>query len=263
MGYIYYNQRDYPHTPYPSKANPKATVASSGCGVCTASMAIENVLKIKKAPPEMASYSIENGARTSDGTDERLLLRCLCRDYPRLTMRETATFGELILHLQGGGFAVASTAGDRSGWTGIFSDSPHLFCVAGVQEDGRCEVLDPNYYAGKFNKAGRKGKVEMRGNVALIRQDELKKEIGGRTLYLIGALPEKKKEEEEMLTYEEFKVMMDRYMKEREDAEAPDWAGEELKEAIAAGITDGKRPQAFPTRAESAIMVLRGQKKER
>ena len=37
------------------------------------------------------------------------------------------------------------------------------------------------------------------------------------------------------------------------------WAEKELAEAVARGITDGKRPQAASTRQEVAIMVLRGQ----
>ena len=31
---IYYNQNDYEHIPYPSEANPRATIKCSGCGIC-------------------------------------------------------------------------------------------------------------------------------------------------------------------------------------------------------------------------------------
>jgi len=37
-----------------------------------------------------------------------------------------------------------------------------------------------------------------------------------------------------------------------------EWARAELAQAVAAGITDGTRPQAYATRQEVAIMVLRG-----
>lgn len=258
--YIIYNQNRYAHIPYPSAANKNATVKSGGCGVCAASMALENVLGEKKAPPDMASYSMKNGCRTRDGTDERTLLRCLCRDYPRLKMRETATFGEMILHLQEGGFAVTSTWGNRRGWTGLLSNKPHIFCVAGVRENGKCEVLDPGYYSGKYNTAGRRGKVELDGEVALLRQGDLKTEIGGRVIYLLRAEKETKEEEEEMLTYEEFKVMMDRYLREREAAPADGWAEAELAEAVKKGLSDGKRPQALVTRQEAIVLALRAMK---
>lgn len=40
-------------------------------------------------------------------------------------------------------------------------------------------------------------------------------------------------------------------------AELPpsDWARDQLSAAVAAGITDGKRPRSFATREEVAIMV--------
>ena len=37
------------------------------------------------------------------------------------------------------------------------------------------------------------------------------------------------------------------------------WAEEELAAAVAAGVTDGKRPQSYATRQEVAIMVGRKQ----
>ena len=45
---------------------------------------------------------------------------------------------------------------------------------------------------------------------------------------------------------------------ERAALPAAAWAEEELAAAVAAGITDGKRPQSYATRQEMAIMVGRG-----
>ena len=42
---------------------------------------------------------------------------------------------------------------------------------------------------------------------------------------------------------------------ERDKLPASDWAAEKLKQAKAAGITDGTRPQSFATRQEVALMV--------
>ncbi len=67
----------------------------------------------------------------------------------------------------------------------------------------------------------------------------------------------KNKEGNEMLTYEQWKEYMDRYRKEQAGLPASGWAKEELAAAVAAGITDGKRPHDFVTREEAAVMAVR------
>ena len=46
----------------------------------------------------------------------------------------------------------------------------------------------------------------------------------------------------------------------RDELPASDWAAEKLKQAKAAGITDGTRPRGFATREEVALMVAAGKK---
>ena len=65
------------------------------------------------------------------------------------------------------------------------------------------------------------------------------------------------KEDEDMLTYEQWKEYMDRYRKELASQPAPDWMKYELTAAVAACITDGKRPCDLMIRGEGAIMALR------
>ncbi len=67
-------------------------------------------------------------------------------------------------------------------------------------------------------------------------------------------------EEEETLTQSQFDAMMDSWITSRSGLEASDWAVAELEEAKAAAITDGNRPQAFATRQEVAIMLVRATK---
>ena len=254
----YYNQRDYPTTPYPSSANPRATIKSGGCGVCSASMALETVTGQCKAPPAMATYAISKGARDSGGTNMAVLLRALRADYPVLTMETTTDFTRLLAHLRAGGYAITSTPGDRPGRTGVFSDAAHIFCVVGIRRDGRMEVLDPNYYAGKYNKAGRRGKVEMDGSVSLCTQATLREEISGRTIYLLAQKEEEKEEED--LNRAETEALCRTLIREAlegKDTEPSSWAAEELEKAKALGLTDGQRPQGYARREEVAAMVLR------
>lgn len=66
-----------------------------------------------------------------------------------------------------------------------------------------------------------------------------------------------KGEDDEMLTYEQFKDYMERYRRELGALPASDWAVDELNAAKDAGITDGARPRALVTREEAAIMAAR------
>ena len=57
------------------------------------------------------------------------------------------------------------------------------------------------------------------------------------------------------------RIVRDEYAKmemERAALPASGWAEEKLAATVAAGITDGQRPQSYATRQEVAIMVGRG-----
>ena len=55
----------------------------------------------------------------------------------------------------------------------------------------------------------------------------------------------------------------DRLEAERAAKPASGWAEEELAAAVAARITDGRRPRSFVTREEAAVMVLRGMEQQK
>ena len=55
----------------------------------------------------------------------------------------------------------------------------------------------------------------------------------------------------------------DRLEAERAGKPASGWAEKELAAAVAARITDGRRPRSFVTREEAAVMVLRGMEQQK
>lgn len=173
---VYYNQRNYPNVPYPAKGYESATIKTSGCGVCCASMVVENLTDKKLPPDKCAQYAIQTGARVPGGTDMILLGRCLARDYS-VSFRTSNRIADAVAALQQKTAAdcmvVVNVGGDRSGHVGLFSDSGHFVVAAGLASDGRVQVLDPNYYAGKFDKTGRRGKVTVQGNICLVSQADL------------------------------------------------------------------------------------------
>ena len=69
-----------------------------------------------------------------------------------------------------------------------------------------------------------------------------------------------KGEDDEMLTYDQWKTYMEQYRKELGALEVPEWAvktGEWKKAEDLKIIADGSRPQDLITRAEAAAMVVR------
>ena len=177
--YKYYNQRGYPNTPYPSPSAKTATVKSGGCGVCCGAMIVANLAGQDVDIPAFAAYCIKSGARVSGGTDMRRLANVICRDYG-LKYETTNDSGRLLEHLATGGMAVANVSGNRKGYTGVFSDSGH-YVVAAAAEGNILSVLDPAMYAGKYNLAGRKGKVAVVGNVCKCDVSVLAKDVYGRS----------------------------------------------------------------------------------
>jgi hypothetical protein len=115
-------------------------------------------------PTAIAAYSLKIGARIDGGgTDETKLATALVKEYPMsfvTTTDETA----LLAHLKAGNMAICNVGGDRSGYVGVFSDGGHFIVAAGLDAAGKVIILDPGYYAGKFNKTGRAGKVTVIGN---------------------------------------------------------------------------------------------------
>ena len=87
---------------------------------------------------------------------------------------------------------------------------------------------------------------------------------GSRTWTKHGKLPwvdysaaDKNNVEDDNMSYEQWKEYMDRYRQELKADHDQCWAEDELAAAVAAGITDGKRPHDLVTREEAAIMALR------
>lgn len=65
------------------------------------------------------------------------------------------------------------------------------------------------------------------------------------------------KEDDQMLSYEQFKAYMDRWMKEQEGKSPSAWAEAAWKAAQDAGITDGTAPGAPMTREMGVVMLQR------
>lgn len=183
---MYYNQRDYPHVPYPAPGYESATVKSGGCGVCCASMIVESLTDWHVPPEKMAPYCIEIGARVSGGTDMGVLAEGLCRDFG-LRCSTTNDKREVLTHLKAGGMAIANVGGDRKNYQGVFSDSGHYLVLCRAFGD-QIMIADPYVYAGKYSLPHRKSKVTVQGDFIYASMDTVDRDCENRSprYYLFG-----------------------------------------------------------------------------
>lgn len=184
---VFYNQNDYEHVPYPCEAEPEAEIKSSGCGVCSACMIVENMTEHKLSVEECARLSLSVGGRDNDGTDMQKLGPVIAERYG-LTYAETDNPKKALEHLNGGhGMIIANPGGDREGHVGLFTTTGHYIVLAEAR--GRTvRVLDPNLKPDSFDREGRKGYVFVDGtniycDIAVVAEDCLNRDPA---FYLFG-----------------------------------------------------------------------------
>lgn len=108
--------------------------------------------------------------------------------------------------------------------------------------------------------------AEVNGRVLTIIEGNKGQKVATRSLFVNGryirgyCLPDyaSKAEEDEEMSYDQFKRYMDQYRAELGKKEASSWAQNAgtLDQAKAAGISDGSRPQDLLTREEGMAMAL-------
>ena len=77
----FYCQLDYKHIPYVSPTSLNGNIADNGCGVCCASMIIEDIKGIDFPPEVCAIFSKQSGAREGFGTDMRILAPAISKEF--------------------------------------------------------------------------------------------------------------------------------------------------------------------------------------
>ena len=140
----FYCQLDYEHVPYLSPMGvANGNLANNGCGVCSASMLVENMLDVPYPPEVAAKEAKACGAREGFGTNLYIYAPVVAEHFGmKLTVTEDAQ--EALRFLQEGrGMIIANTYGDRPEHIGVFSDSGHYIVLVGT-ENGLIRVNDPN-----------------------------------------------------------------------------------------------------------------------
>ena len=184
-GPAFYCQLDYESVPYPSPTSPNGNLADNGCGVCAASMLIENMLGVPFPPEESAALAKACGAREGYGTDLYIYSKALAERF-HLGLADTEDVEEAMAFLRTKkGMVIANVRGNRDGYIGVFSDSGHYILVLDAEGD-EIAVLDSCYRPGRFDIPGRAGKVRMEGSVAHSTKDVLKNDCFERPFFLFS-----------------------------------------------------------------------------
>ena len=159
---LYVNQLNYSYIKYITKTDRggiNSTVRSSGCGLCSAIMVADYLTGKSPSVTETVQLSYDSNGNHSNGTDMKLFAPAFAEKYG-LDYRPSNDSKELKEHLASGGAAILHIGGDHDGRVGLFSHGGHYVAAVGINGDEIC-ILDPSYRQGKYDEAGRIGKVRM------------------------------------------------------------------------------------------------------
>ena len=148
----YYNQNNYgdPNNPAHDYSRPngeKKTIKTSGCGVVSATIALNNLMGYEYyGVSEMAQFSKNIGARDAYGTNMVKLLNGLMKYNKRLSYKTTESGQELYRHVRNGGIAIINQS-DYRGKHGypLYSENGHFVVAYYADGDGNIYAADPIY----------------------------------------------------------------------------------------------------------------------
>ncbi len=173
----YINQKDYPHWLYVTRIDldeadrergKTTTVASSGCGLCSAIMVADRLIpNCTFDLNDAISLSYEVGANRWIGTTYALFAPAFAQKVG-LEMEAVKDVRALRRCLRTGGAAVVLVDGDREGQVGLFTHGGHYMAIIAEEEDGRFVILDPAFTPDKFDTEGRRGRVEIKNDIFVL-----------------------------------------------------------------------------------------------
>lgn len=184
----YVNQKQYPNMPYITRTShegeayaqgQKTTIASSGCGLCSAIMVLDRLLPTYNFELEDAiALSYEVNANYNIGTSPERFFPAFAKKFG-LRYENTANQEDLRNCLRTGGVGIVHVRANQTEYKAMFTKSGHYMTVIDEEPDGRFAILDPSYVPGKYDAGEDGDKVEIVWDViALCPGDILEKEIG-------------------------------------------------------------------------------------
>ena len=158
----YLNQLEYPNIIYNhnmAHGGPpegRNNVATSGCGLCCACMAVDILTDKSLGIEECVRISEESRANLEIGTSMSVLGPAVAEKFG-LDFRTTESLDEAIENLRRGG-QVISLVGHPEGGVGLFTMRSHFILLTATDGKEFC-ILDPSYKPDKYDIPERAGKV--------------------------------------------------------------------------------------------------------
>ena len=182
----FYCQLDYEHVPsHAPEGALNGNLANNGCGICSLSMVVENLMGISFPPEKGAVLAKACGSRETYGTDLYIAAPYFAAAFG-MKVRDTEDLEEARRFLsEKRGMVIANVRGDREGYQGIFSDSGHYVVIASMEGD-TAKVWDPMYRigSGRFDRPHRKDKVRTEGTDAYADLNVFREDCKERPYFL-------------------------------------------------------------------------------
>jgi len=164
----YINQRRYPHIPYPTNYDDptdeymhNGTIKTSGCGLCSACMVVDQLLDVDFPLRECLQLSFDTGANHRFGTDMKILGPAVAERF-NLDISYSDDIREAMEEIRKGAKVIVNVGGNREGWEGVFCHVGHYMAVIAAGEND-VTILDPSFRQSKFVKPLKRGQVTYNG----------------------------------------------------------------------------------------------------
>jgi len=230
--------------PYNGPGESDKTIKSSGCGPTCAAMCIAALADPQVTPVETCAWSKARGYKyANQGTaygyfkPQLAAFGIACKQLlpSRITNQPDHPVHDQVKEYLRQGYWVIALMGPKSKTQrGTWTSGGHYILV--WDWDDKVRILDPiSSSAGRAN-----------GDPAAFRNE-------ARNYWIVDAKAYNGKETDDMTGKEIFEKLNE-YL---ETQPVPDWAKEELRQAVKAGVTDGSHPMALIPRYQAALMAYR------
>lgn len=238
---VKYSQLDkrWKNLPYRVKGET-ATIGGSGCGPTSAAMLIETITGKAFTPVDACNWSVAHGYKAlHNGTYQSYFVPQFADHGINCIALPSKDHNKVKKALEEGYYAIALMG------KGTWTSGGHYIVVWAWDDKVR------------INDSASSKPARLNGDPKTFMNEV-------RKYWLIDARKHNK-EDDEMLTYDQFKEYMDQYLTERGEKVVPEWAvisGEWEKAKEEGVINTKKRPQSFATRVEVAAMIVRALEKK-
>ena len=149
------------------------TVATSGCGMCSAVMLADQLIPncdFDLSAAITLCYQVEGNQKK--GTDYGIYGPALAEKL-NLQYKQSKNIEDVLQCLRTGGCAIVIAAGNRDGHEGVFCRGGHVMVAINIDSDGRLVILDPSWTVDKYDTEYRKERAEVKNGYLVLAKPEI------------------------------------------------------------------------------------------